>query len=155
MLILCIIFTVLGLICLLAEATMPGFGIAGITGLVLLAVSAVLAVIFLPFGLYFVSAELILLFGVGAFFFYYIKKKQWHGRIIMDETLKEDTDDIIDTDSLIGREGVCLTQLRPVGEVDFNGVRLEASSVGKFIDKGVRVRVVDAQKGKITVTQLQ
>lgn len=149
---LCLLLLIVGLLCLLAEVFMPGFGVAGVAGLVLLAVSALLTALFVPFGWFIVAVEgaVLLLFGGCAF--HYLRTKQWHGRLVLEENLAEDTGAAVaNLDALVGQEGVAVSPLRPCGEVDFNGIRLEAASEGAFIPKGTKVAVIRAEKGKLTV----
>jgi membrane-bound serine protease (ClpP class) len=46
----------------------------------------------------------------------------------------------------IGIEGVALTDLRPVGRVSFDGVNYEARARFGYIEKGERVRLVDQER---------
>jgi len=58
----------------------------------------------------------------------------------------------LDLASLVGKEGKTMTLLRPYGEVDFNGVRIEVSSNGPMIERGSRVRVIETQANKVVVS---
>lgn len=153
MITLCVILLVLGILCLVAEMFIPGFGVCGISGVVLMIVSAALAVMYVPYGWMFVSLETVLLAVVVWFMFNFIKKKQLHGKLIMDETLNEDIPQIGDLHFFMGKEGITKTPLRPFGEVDFNGVSIEVSSNGAYIEQGRRVKVTELQKNKIIVTE--
>ena len=57
----------------------------------------------------------------------------------------------VDVSSFVGKEGKAITLLKPYGDVDFNGVRMQVSSYGPFIDKGTKVRVIETQGSKIIV----
>ncbi len=56
--------------------------------------------------------------------------------------------------ALIGKEGVVLTSLRPVGVIDIEGRRIDALSETMFIQAGARVRVVSAEGTQIKVRQV-
>ncbi len=58
---------------------------------------------------------------------------------------------IADDTSLIGQEGVVLTELRPVGEVRVNGQHHEGHAEEGFIAAGSRVRVIDVEGDRLTV----
>jgi membrane-bound ClpP family serine protease len=148
---LCIALLILGIICLIVEMFMPGFGVFGISGIALMVVSGILAVMYVPYGWFIVAGEITLLALMMAFMFTYIRKKQLHGRLIMNENLNEDTPLLGDLDSLIGKEGVTLTSLRPFGVAEFNGVKMEVSSSGPFIDKGNKIFVSEVEKNKVIV----
>ena len=53
--------------------------------------------------------------------------------------------------SLIGQEGVVLTDLGPSGYIQIQGVRQSAIVKGAYLEKGVRVVVIDAQASYLTV----
>ena len=44
-------------------------------------------------------------------------------------------------DDRIGAEGVTVTVLRPAGQIEVNGARLNAASNGDFIPKGARILI--------------
>ena len=55
------------------------------------------------------------------------------------------------TDTLIGREGVTTSALRPAGQIEIDGVRHEARVAYGFIDRGAPVRVTGRQGGELIV----
>lgn len=55
----------------------------------------------------------------------------------------------------IGQEGTCITELRPVGVCEFDGVRMEAISQYGIISRGQRVRVVDLNNRRPVVRVVQ
>jgi membrane-bound ClpP family serine protease len=57
-------------------------------------------------------------------------------------------------ESLIGREGVVLTELRPVGTIDLDGKRIDALAEVGFIPAGARVRVVGVDSTELKVRQV-
>lgn len=52
---------------------------------------------------------------------------------------------------LIGRTGVALTELRPIGTAVFDDERVDVSTDGEYIDKGTPVKVVRADNMKVVV----
>ena len=52
---------------------------------------------------------------------------------------------------LVGREGVSLTPLRPSGNGDFDGEKLDVVSDGAFIPQGARIRIVRVEGLRILV----
>ncbi|MBS0197518.1 MAG: hypothetical protein JSR77_12240 [Planctomycetes bacterium] len=56
--------------------------------------------------------------------------------------------------ALVGKEGVVLTSLRPVGVIDIEGVRYDALSETTYVPSGARVRVVHADGSQIKVRQV-
>jgi membrane-bound serine protease (ClpP class) len=155
MLELCIILLVIGILAIVLELIMPGFDsfVSGIIGILALVASAVLAVIFVPGGWFFVVINTTVL-GLAVFFLLtFIKRKQFHGRIILTENLSEDLP-VIDLTGLVGKEGKTVTILRPYGEADFNGVRVEVCASASMIERGARVKVVETQANKVIVSEV-
>ncbi|GIX07756.1 MAG: serine protease [Candidatus Poribacteria bacterium] len=52
---------------------------------------------------------------------------------------------------LVGRVGVALTPLRPVGTAEFDGQRVDVVAEGEFIPKGTPVRVVQVEGPSVVV----
>ena len=150
----CLVLLVAGLICLVVEMFIPGFGVIGFCGLLALVASGVLAVLYIPHGWLFVTAEAALLAGIGYLVYQGIRKKQLLGKLIMTDTLVEDVPEISGLDTLIGKEGRTTTVLRPFGEADFNGRQLDVCSDGAYIDRGARVKVFEVKNNRIMVREV-
>jgi len=52
---------------------------------------------------------------------------------------------------LVGRTGVALTELRPIGTAVFEDERVDVTTDGEYIDKGTPVKVVRADNMKVVV----
>lgn len=52
---------------------------------------------------------------------------------------------------LIGRTGVALSELRPIGTAVFDDERVDVTTDGEYIDKGTPVKVVRADNMKVVV----
>jgi len=153
MLQLCIILLVVGVLALVLELLMPGFDsfVSGIIGVLALIASAVLAVMFVPGGWIFVGINLAVLAICAHFMYRYIKRGQFSGKIVLNEALADDLPQV-DYGSLLGKEGKTITLLRPSGEVDFSGTRVEVTTGGQMVERGVKVRVDEVQGSKIVVS---
>jgi NAD(P)-dependent dehydrogenase (short-subunit alcohol dehydrogenase family) len=53
--------------------------------------------------------------------------------------------------SFVGREGTTTSVLRPTGIADFDGVRMNVSSEGSFVQAGVKIRIISVEGQKILV----
>ena len=150
-----IILLVVGILAILLELLMPGFDsfICGIVGILSLIASAVLAVMFVPGGWLIVGLNVTVLVLAAYFVVTYVRRKQLHGKIVLSENLAEDLP-ALDLSGLVGKEGKTVTLLRPYGEADFNGVRVEVSSNGQMIERGAKVRVIETQANKVIVSQI-
>ena len=150
---LCIILLVLGIIFLLMEMWLPGIEYFAIFGLIALAISAVLAILHVDNGWIIVVGQIIVVACFLTYTFRYMKRKQLQGKLILSETL--DSPSALDLSGFLGKEGKAVTLLRPYGEVDFNGIRIQVSSNGPMIDKGTNVRVIETQSNKIIVSAIE
>jgi membrane-bound serine protease (ClpP class) len=52
---------------------------------------------------------------------------------------------------MIGKQGLALTDLRPVGVIDLDGQRTDALAETTYIKAGSRVRIVQADGSQIKV----
>jgi len=152
MLQLCIVLLVIGVLALVLELLMPGYDgfIGAIVGILALVASAILAVLHVPGGWIFVGINMTVLVLCGYFAYMYIRKHQMHGKMVLSDSLANDLP-TIDYASLVGKEGKTVTQLRPSGEVDFNGTRVYVTTGDKMVDRGTMVRVVETQANKVIV----
>jgi len=57
-------------------------------------------------------------------------------------------------DELIGKEGVVITTLRPAGTIEIEGKRYDALSLGEFIEKDEKIKVIKVEGGKIIVEKI-
>ena len=55
--------------------------------------------------------------------------------------------------SFIGREGVVVSDLRPSGFIEIDGVRCQAMSEGEYLKKDMKVRVIDGEGAHLIVKQ--
>lgn len=126
---------------IIVEAFIPGFGVAGICGVVLEIVA--LCCCWVLHGI--VPALLALvgvlaLIGVAVFLSY---RSAMNGRLSKSHLVLKDTEKTAaeDKPDWIGMEGVAVTALRPAGQIEIDGKRLNAASTGDFVEKGSAVLV--------------
>lgn len=146
---LCIALLILGIVFLLLEMWLPGMEFFALAGIGSLIISAVLAVMFVPGGWFIVAGQGVIVAGFLVHMYRFMKRKQLQGKLILSENL--DVPSSVDVSYLVGREGKTLTSLRPYGEADFNGTRLEVASYGPMIGKGVKVLVTGVEARKVVV----
>ncbi|HIJ67339.1 MAG TPA: hypothetical protein HPP87_09350 [Planctomycetes bacterium] len=78
--------------------------------------------------------------------------------IILDKVDRKRGDAIPDTEqlsSLLGKTGVVLTPLRPVGKCDFSGRRVECVAETGYIEKDSKVAVIRVEGTQLTVRVVQ
>ncbi len=151
--ILCYVFGT-GLI--LLEAFMPGFGIAGIAGIVLEIVA--IALTNSNFGLMWslIATFAVLLFIGFAVFFSY--RSAMKGRLSKSALVLKNTEESAssspDAQNRMGQEGTTVTALRPAGFVEIGGERLNASTSGEFLEKGTPVKVTGVKGECLIVSKV-
>ncbi|MFH1513632.1 MAG: NfeD family protein [Bacillota bacterium] len=152
-----ILFFVVGTALLVIEVFMPGFGIAGISGLILEVVSIVL--MYMNYGPFAALGLTILVLALVGVVISITLRSATKGRLSKSPLVlnKAETasDGYIatqeDMDVFIGKEGVVITTLRPAGMAEIEGVRLNVVSDAEFIPKGTPVRVTSVDGPSVIV----
>lgn len=148
-----IIVTVLalGLILLFAEvAIVPGFGVAGVLGVLALAAGAVAAWTELgPFwgGL---AAGVSIVAAVGMLV--WLPKSRAARRVVLEHS-QAHTLSQKDQSALVGRRGVAVTPLRPTGRVRFGREEVDVVTEGEYIDPNQEVEVTIVE-GPLVVVRI-
>ena len=160
-----ILMFVVGLGLLLLEIfVIPGFGIAGISGIILVIASIFFsmvgenpfidseavsnAIIRLSFGL---LAAIVLLFLLARF----LPKSNLFKRFILSEEEKatEGYTSRTNLSELLGVEGIALTTLRPAGTAEFNGRRVDVVTDSEYIEHGKLVIVTAVEGMRVVVRE--
>ena len=151
-----IICLVIGSALVLMEAFMPGFGVAGITGVIL----EIVAIININSKMGATAALIatflvLLLIGVAVFMSY---RSAMKGRLSKSPlVLKEEEPAVPAVDAasaleaFVGQDGVVATPLRPAGFIEIGSVRLSAATSGSFLEKGTAVHVSGVEGDHLVV----
>jgi len=147
---------VIGTGLIMMEAFMPGFGIAGIAGIILEIIAIVLTST--HFGMLWglIATFAVLLFvGIAVFISY---RSAMNGRLSKSALVLKGTEDGVSAapslESWADREGVTVTALRPAGFIEIDGTRLSASTSGEFLAKGTPVRVTGAEGDHLVIRKI-
>lgn len=147
---------IIGVGLLVAEVFMPGFGVAGISGIVLEIISIILT--YLKYGgLAALGLTVVILAVIGITISVSLrsatKGRLSKSRIILKdrETSAEGYLASADMEVFVGKEGEATTVLRPSGMADVDGIRLNVVSEGEYIPKGTKVRVVRVDGARVVV----
>jgi len=162
-----LIMFVLGIVLLILEIfIIPGFGVAGITGIILIVASLVLSMqgFVLPsfewqrgvlrrnllvVGLSTVSSFVI--FGVLA---YSLPQLRMFSRLTLGASQKAEDGFTVQSkeeNALIGKRGIAVTTLRPSGKAEFGEEILYVETDGEFVESGTPVEVVEVSGNRIRV----
>ena len=147
-----------GLGLLIGEAFMPGFGLAGILGIVLEIIAVYSA--WLHHGLVFALILTVVLLLVISSILYFTYRSVLHGRLSRSNLVLSDAEIPVPEvasktlSGYLGQEGTAATALRPGGLVEIDGQRVNASSTGDFIEKGISVKVTGLEGDHVLVQTL-
>ncbi|HHU76705.1 MAG TPA: nodulation protein NfeD [Firmicutes bacterium] len=147
---------ILGIILLLVEAFIPGFGVFGIGGLVAITISIVLSSVSAVAGLRALLYSLLLAIVVGYFAFKFFQRKGILRRFIhRDASTKEQGfTSSRDLSFLMGKRGLAVTPLRPAGIVEMEGSRYNVVSEGAFVFTGESVEVIKVEGNRVVVRSI-
>jgi membrane-bound serine protease (ClpP class) len=165
-----IIIFFLGIVLLAVELfVIPGFGIFGVLGIVFILGGLVLGMLpnqnfnfdFVPASQLFgalLTVILAALASVGLVFWLTPKVNQWgaFSKITL-ATTQERSDGYTSSfyaNTLLGKEGIVHSRLRPSGRVEIDGEIYDASSRGDFIDQGEKIVVVSTEGTSLKVKKL-
>ncbi|MGD9782804.1 MAG: nodulation protein NfeD [Kiritimatiellia bacterium] len=157
----------LGVALILVEIFLiPGFGITGVAGLVLVFLSLVGAMTrIVPGGPWLpdwgdvqlpIFKTALALVGTGACALVlgrFLPKSRLFGRLALSASTAatEGYTASPDTSPFIGKSGITLTPLRPAGAARIDGRHVDVVTSGEFIDAGAPVQVVEAHGNRLVV----
>lgn len=139
-------------------AIIPGFGITGIIGILLLGGGIVAAYMKLSSGMA-VFATFAGVVGVILmllwFFLVFPKTRMGKNFVLSAESSAADGFVAVeDLQRYVGKEGVATTMLRPSGIARVDGERIDVITDGEFVEKGAKIKVVKAVAGRIIVVEV-
>lgn len=143
-----------GIILLIVEMCMPGFGVAGVSGLVVLALAIIFAADTFLEGLVFTGVVLAVVAVIAIVFFVLLSKGKLSANFILkaknsnDEGFSSAANNL---NYLVGREGVAQTTLRPAGRVSIENQIYDVVTSGDYIASGDLVRVIEVHGNHIVV----
>ncbi len=146
---------------------LPGFGVAGISGVVLIITGLTLSLVdntlfttdFTRAMLLSGRALLLVITSVALSFLLglwaaerFLRTTRLKGVTLRVEQLRsEGFVGVNDMEGLVGKTGITRTLLRPAGKVEIDGVRYDAVSTYGFLEKGCSVEVIKQEAGTLYV----
>ena len=135
------------------EMIMPGFGAPGITGIICLVGGILCTAGDLEQGLtitVIVVVILAVMLTIAMTLFKRVKTP-----FILDTEIKAEKGYInaSDLEYLVGKEGTAVTDLRPAGKCDIEGVEFDVRTEGRYIERGGRVRISRIHEHMIIVKE--
>lgn len=149
----------LGMILLIIEVFMPGFGLPGITGIVLEIIC--IALTYFAHGSMAALGVTLIILAVIAIVISLALRSANKGRLSRSAVILTETESVEegyvaakDMDVFLGKTGVATTVLRPTGMAEFEGVKLNVQSDGEYIPKGENVRVERVEGARVMVRRI-
>ena len=150
-----LLMMLVGVVLLVVEMYVPGFGLPGISGIALLALGFVLLKPTLNQGLLlFAILAAILCVALSICLYSASKGRLSQSKLVLnDVAVSAKAAENNDLNYFIGREGVTHTALRPAGIGEFDGVKLNVVSDGEFIAKDRPIRIQSVEGNRIVVCE--
>lgn len=149
----------LGLALLIVEVFMPGFGLPGISGIIL--EIACIALTYFSHGSMAALGVTLIILAVIAIAISLALRSANKGRlsksaVILTETESAEEGYVAakDMEVFLGKTGLTTTVLRPTGMAEFDGVRLNVQSDGEYIAMGETVRVDHVEGVRVVVRRV-
>ncbi|MGE4284938.1 MAG: nodulation protein NfeD [Clostridia bacterium] len=149
-----LILFVAGIILLLIEMVIPGFGLPGLAGIACIILSILLSSSSPLQAAGSFSTAMILSIIVLAIMLKFLPRNKFFDQIVLKNESVNTIDDRQATNSktsLVGMEGIALTFLRPSGSVLVGENRIDVVSEGDYIEKGSQVKVISVQGHRVIV----
>lgn len=162
-----ILMFIAGLLLIATEIfIIPGFGIAGISGILLVIASLFLSLIggrpFLDFDI--ISLAIIQLAAAitGAFILIlllakFLPKSTVFNKLVLSTATAADKGFVSNPDykSLIGKEGIALTTLRPAGTAEIDGQKYDVVADSEYIKNGTKIKVIKTEGMRVVVVPVK
>lgn len=165
-----IVVFIIGLLLIALEIfVIPGFGVAGISGIILTMGGLILSMVnnigfnFEPINFdKLVTAILVVLvsssLSVAGSIFLGVKLLQSSliGKLVLN-SVQDSNEGFISVDQkqdLVGKQGITITVLRPSGKIEIEGELIDANALEGYIEEGSRVQVVKYETSQVTVVSL-
>lgn len=144
----------------------PGFGLAGIAGILAMVAALVMMMVALPLEVSWelgslndaisrVSIAFALTVAMGFAVFRFLPRTTPVRRLVLNASMAGEQGfesfDMKARSSLVGSEGVVAMDLRPSGKVRINDALVDVVSEGGFIGKGTPIKVISAEGARVMV----
>jgi membrane-bound ClpP family serine protease len=151
-----IILFIAGFILIGIEMAIPGFSVPGVSGIICLVVAIFLVSDSFVEGAVIALIILALLGIMFAIILSLLSKAKLKSPIILKDEQNKEKGFISSTDLryLLGKQGVAVTDLRPSGTGDFDGIEFDVISEGKYITKDTKLVIYKVQGSKLIVKPL-
>lgn len=151
---------VLGTVLIAIEVVVPGFGIAGVLGIIALIFGVRIAVDVVSTTVL-VAMITIILIIIAALVIWFYRSLTKGGRLsralVLKSKAKDDKGYVAakDYSMLLDKRGKALTMLRPTGTAEFDGEKVDVVTEGEFIQVGSHIEVIRVEGFRIIVREVE
>lgn len=151
-----IILIIAGIILASVEMYIPGFGVPGISAAICLVAGVLLTAKNVMQGIIIVIGILCILLVIFVIMYFLIFKAKVKSPIVLDNAIDSNAGYLGEDDLryLLGKEGVAVTDLRPAGKGNFEGVEFDVNSSGQFIQEGAKIVIFSIKDSRLTVKEV-
>ncbi len=147
---------IVGTALLLLECFIPGFGVPGITGGILVLFAIIALIPRIGWYVILVALAVILLIIFAIYTFAQSADKGRNPLVLGARTDKASGFSANDDNrNLINKEGIAITQLRPAGIALIDGNRVDVVTNGDFIEVNEPIKVIDIEGRRIIVKKIE
>lgn len=148
---------IVGVIFIIIEILTPTVGLLAGIGVVAIFYSLILAMGGDINAIYMMAISLVIAIIIFAIIIKRLPSSKLWKKIILTNTSSTEQGYVssVDYSQYLNKEGIVLTELRPSGSVEIDGVPVDVVSEGKFISKGEKVRVVKIEGMRIIVRKVE
>ena len=167
-----ILLFLVGIILIALEIfVIPGFGVAGISGIILVVAALILSMISnVNFDFSGTSSTevnnamasvLFAIIGLFVLLFFYgnsLLQSKTFQRLVLADTIESQVNiqqENTEIESLLNAEGEAFTALRPMGKVTIKNQIFEAKTYGEFVDKGQKITVIGIEHRYLLVKSIE
>lgn len=147
-----IILFVGGLVLLIVEIFVPGFGIFGFAGLIGIFASFIVAMGSSLLAVKWLTVSIFLVAILFMLILKFLPKTSLWQSLILQENNQPKASEFVSYEQLVAEKGIALTSLRPAGIIEIKGKRFDALTNGDFIEQGERIMISGVIGNKIYVT---
>ncbi len=143
-----------GIALLVVEVFVPGFGLPGVSGLILIVIGVVMT--WNTYGAVAGLAVTLIALALAGISISVSIKSAANGKLSRSALFLKDTVTPVEHEenaALVGKTGETVTVLNPVGFAEFGGVRLNVLTEGSYLEKGKQVQVIRVEGNKIIVRE--
>lgn len=151
---------IVGIVLLVLEAFVPGFGLPGISGIIMEVIAIVLA--WVNHGPLAALGVTIIVLSLIAIAISVSLRSATNGRLSRSKLILKEKESneagyrsSEDMNVFLGKEGETTTVLRPTGMAEFDGVKLNVVSDGEFVPAGTKVRIALVEGSRIVVRTIR